>query len=73
VIVDAFPARRPIRARDLSFGMRFLVVVSRRKILADVVYVRRRRFGEQRVVLRRVDTGRVLDRPRSIEELLPAT
>jgi hypothetical protein len=62
----------PRRARDLAFGMRFLVVVSRRKVLAEVVFVRRRRFGERRVVLRRLDTGRVLDQPRALHELLPA-
>ena len=56
----------------LAYGQRYLTVVSGRKVLVEVVYVRpRRSFGDARIVLRRLDTGRVLPDARTIADLLP--
>lgn len=67
------PAAR-IRIRDLVAGQHFVVVVSGKKVVVEVVFVRpRRRFGERRIVLRRVDTRRILELARSLDELLPAS
>jgi len=69
---QATAGRPAVRIRDLAYGQRFLVVVSGRKVLVEVVFVRpRRRFGDRRIVLRRVDTRQVLARTRSLDELLP--
>lgn len=59
--------------RGIHYRQRFYVEVSHRLVLVEVVFVRPRRiFGDRRVVVRRVDTGRILDRARTLAELRPA-
>jgi len=60
-----------VRLRDLEYGQRFATLVSGRKVLVEVVYVRRKSVaGDKRIVLRRADTKRILEEPRALVDLL---
>jgi len=63
-----------VKVRDLFFGQQFVTVISGKKVLVEVIYVRpRRKFGDQRIVLRRVDSGEFLRRARALVELSQPT
>ena len=51
--------------------MRFVARVGDKKVVVEVIYVRPSRFGDHRIVVRRVDTGLILHRARSIADLRP--
>lgn len=58
------------KLRDVVHGARFVAVVSGRRVVVEVVYVRpRARFGDQRIMLRRADTGAMLPRARALSDL----
>ena len=61
--------RPTVRIRDLTYGQQFVTVVSGKKVLVEVIYVRpKKRFGDRRIVLRRVGGG-VLAEARELSEL----